>query len=67
MRTIVKQRAERPSHLMDYGEDWPPKPAPPVMPKRPPLKLWQKALAEVAIFALIWALGEVLILVAGLH
>lgn len=67
MRTIVKERAERPSHLMDYGPDWPPPPPPPAAPARPKLKLWQKAVAEVVIFALIWALGEVLIQIAGLH
>lgn len=67
MRTIVKERAERPSHLMDYGEDWPPPPPPPSTRNRSPLKLWQTAIAEVVIFALIWALGEVLIQIAGLH
>lgn len=61
MRTIVKERAERPSHLMDYGDDWPPPPAPPATRKRPKLKLWQKAVAEIVIFAVIWAGGAVAI------
>jgi hypothetical protein len=62
MRTIVKERAERPSHLMTYG-DWPPPPPPPAARKQPKLKLWQRALADVAIFALIWAGGAVAILI----
>lgn len=67
MRTIVKERAGRPSHLMDYGDDWPPPPPPPAVRKQPKLKPWQVAIAEIVIFALIWALGEVLIQIAGLH
>jgi hypothetical protein len=63
MRTIVKERAGRPSHLMDYGEDWPPKPAPPVV-RRPRLPLWQKCVAAVVGYALVWALGEVVLQIA---
>lgn len=67
MRTIVKERAERPSHLMDYGPDWPPPPPPPAVRKPARLAPWQTAIAEIVIFALIWAGGEVAIQIAGLH
>lgn len=59
MRTIVKERAERPSHLMDYGPDWPPPPPPPAARKQPKLKLWQKCVATVVGYAVVFALGEV--------
>ena len=63
MDRIRRERADRPSYLMDYGPNWPPKPVPPVV-RRPRLALWQKCVATVVGYALVWALGEVVLQVA---
>jgi hypothetical protein len=58
---LPRRRAAPPEagRFMDYGPDWPPVPAPAVEP--PPHPLLRRCLAIVVVYAVIWALGAVLL------
>jgi len=54
---LREQRVPDTSRFMDYGPDWPPAPRP--APVRHPLL--RRCVAAVVLYALIWALGSILL------
>lgn len=56
MRQIERDRKTRPSHLMDYGPDWPPKPKPAPQPVAW-RALGRNCLNAVILFTAIWLIA----------